>query len=165
MFFEWQKELWELLQTKPDNRRVIWLYSKKGKIGKTRFCQWVELNQNMKGIVINNVGRMADFTQGIMRELNQGWRGDTVFLNLAKNYCDRTSVYEACEMISDGLITSTKYQGGRIWLNDMHIVVFANFPPQTSCLSEDRWYIREILEGKMRPVTLETAAFNPNYDR
>jgi len=39
---------------------------------------------------------------------------------------------------------SGKYEGGVIELLPVHLIVFANFEPNTATMSEDRWNIQKI---------------------
>jgi len=41
-------------------------------------------------------------------------------------------------------MNTVKYQGKRIRWNSVHVLVFANFHPDVSKLSIDRWDIREL---------------------
>jgi len=49
------------------------------------------------------------------------------------------------EAIKNGLVTNTKYQGGTTINQRPHLIVMANFLPQVSRLSIDRWDIRELI--------------------
>lgn len=165
-FYPWQQELWNRLSTKPNNRKVLWVYDPIGNTGKTRFAKWCCLKHPEKCIMMNNVGKISDFAMNIQSMWTQGWRGNTVFLNLSRSYSDRTQIYEAIEMISDGYITCTKYKGGCVWLPDMHIVVMSNFEPQLNRLSEDRWEVRTILEGELRLCNInKPQSFSPFDDK
>lgn len=144
MFYPWQTEMNKILHMPPDGRKIIWIFEPTGKFGKTTFGEWMCKTEKEKAQMLNNVGRIADFAQNMQNFWSQGWRGDTVFLNLGRSYSDRTNLYEACEIIADGLITCTKYAGGVVWLPKMHIVVLSNFPPLVKNLSMDRWKIYEI---------------------
>lgn len=158
MFYPWQKDFWELLQQDPDNRTVRWIADPPGKSGKTRFAKWACLMHPDKCVMLNNVGKISDFAMNMQTFWSNGWRGDTVFLNLSRSYCDRTQIYEAVEIISDGYITCTKYTGGVVWLPKMHVVVLANFLPQLEKLSEDRWDLFEIREQLLCNIRLNEAA-------
>lgn len=52
--------------------------------------------------------------------------------------------YGTMEKIKDGLMYSGKYEGGVIELLPVHLIVFANFEPNTATMSEDRWNIQKI---------------------
>jgi len=147
-FYPWQTQTWERIQEEPDSRSVIWIHEDVGNIGKTQFAKWACLKHPEKCVLFNNIGKIADFAMNMKTFKKKGWRGDTVFLNLSRAYSEKTNLYEVCEIICDGYIMCTKYTGGALWLQDLHIVVLANFAPQTNKLSEDRWEIYGVNKEK-----------------
>jgi len=158
ILYPWQKKIWDIVN-KPlfkQNRIINWVYEEVGNTGKTSFAQWASREHVDKCTVFNSIGRVADFAQNVKNYVDAGWRGNTMFFNLARKYSDKEAIYEVLEMVSDGHITSTKYAGRNLFLNRMHIVVFANFHPKTECLSADRWRIWRISpDGRdLGPVTL-----------
>jgi hypothetical protein len=54
-------------------------------------------------------------------------------------------VYEMLEMLGNGYICSGKYDSQAVDLPKLNLIVFANFPPDLSALSQDRWDINKIL--------------------
>ena len=56
--------------------------------------------------------------------------------------------YDAIESIKSGIIFNSKYETGQKMINPPHIIVFSNFLPDVSKLSEDRWNIKLINENK-----------------
>jgi len=166
-FYPWQKELVEKLEFRPDGRTVNWICDPIGGSGKSRFAEWMCLTCPEKAVMLNNIGKISDFAQNMHTFWNQGFRGNTVFLNLSRSYADRTNIYEAMEIIVDGYITCTKYTGGVVWLPEMHVVVLANFMPAYEALSLDRWKVFKIENLELTPVTLnggEKPRFKPYRD-
>ena len=53
-------------------------------------------------------------------------------------------VYEVIEMIKDQYLCSGKYDSTSKHLAPMHVIVFANFAPDTTMMSADRWHVHEI---------------------
>lgn len=153
-FYPWQKDMWNLLQYKPDGRKVKWIYDIPGCSGKTQFALWVCLTHPKKAVFLNNVGKISDFCMNMKSFWDKGWRGDTVFLNLSRSYTDRTQIYEAIEIILDGVATCTKYTGGQVWFPPLHVIVMSNFVPATERLSRDRWEIFDSESKELCPVTL-----------
>lgn len=50
--------------------------------------------------------------------------------------------YSALEAVKDGLVCNMKsFKNGSKIFNPPHVYVFANYPPDTSVLSKDRWNI------------------------
>ena len=52
--------------------------------------------------------------------------------------------YGAMEKVKDGLYMCAKYESKPIIRNSPHMIVFANFEPDTEQLSLDRWVIKRI---------------------
>lgn len=157
-FYDWQTEMWNMVQLPPSGRIIDWIYDGEGNSGKTRFAKWVCLKHPAKAVMLNNVGKISDFAMNMQNFWNNGWRGDTVFMNLSRSYADKQHLYEALEIIADGYITCTKYNGGIVWLPRMHIVIFANFEPQIEKLSLDRWRIKEIWDKGLHEVKVVNGA-------
>ena len=42
------------------------------------------------------------------------------------------------------MIYSGKYEGGQIFMDYVHVIVFANRPPDVGKMSADRWNIKQI---------------------
>jgi len=137
--YGWQLELRDILiKTRPD-RRIYWYWSKSGQMGKTSFQTWFE--QNVCG-VHHARGCMTDVMNGI---INSTSVIRIVFWNLPREATADGVSYQAMEAIKDGLVTNTKYEVKSVFLDLMHVVVFANIPPNEERLSADRWVIKEIV--------------------
>ena len=57
---------------------------------------------------------------------------------------DKTISYSLLEELKDGFIFSGKYEGGIREIAIPHIIVMANYLPDTTKLSLDRWKIQEL---------------------
>lgn len=163
-FYPWQQVLWNRLNHMPNNRKVMWIYDPVGNTGKTRFGKWCCLKHPEKCVMLNNIGKISDFAMNMQNFWTQGWRGNTVILNLSRSYTDRTQIYEAIEIISDGYVTCTKYAGGVVWLPPLHVVIMSNFEPQRERLSEDRWQIETIQGGELRLCNINKPQSFPPHD-
>ena len=58
--------------------------------------------------------------------------------------------YSAIESLKDGLLFSGKYEGGVKLFPPPHVVIFANFLPDMTKLSIDRWDIHTLLNNPPR---------------
>lgn len=54
------------------------------------------------------------------------------------------AIYMAMEQFKNGRIFSPKYHSATKVFRTPHVVVFANYPPDLSKLSQDRWDIEEL---------------------
>eukprot|EP00982_Pelagococcus_subviridis_P016353 31473-Pelagococcus_subviridis.AAC.9 len=62
----------------------------------------------------------------------------------AAEYGEVTVVYEIIEIIKNQLLCSGKYDSTSRAFHKMHVIVFANFAPDTTMLSADRRHVNEI---------------------
>jgi len=52
--------------------------------------------------------------------------------------------------LKDGVVFSGKYEGGARLFPPPHVIIFANFLPDFTKLSADRWVIRTLLNNPPR---------------
>lgn len=71
--------------------------------------------------------------------------------------------YSALEELKDGIFFSGKYESSMVMTNNLHIFVFANFEPDRSKLSKDRWEIHYVGQKK-RVAPIFTAKSEPLED-
>lgn len=128
----WQSRLAEDLAATPDNRKIIWIYDIVGNSGKSYFAT----HFNAKTSYYVTGGRAADIYYGYQYEA-------VVFFDLARMKQDIVQ-YDVMESFKNGQFYSTKYECKNVKFNTPHVVVFANFYPDTTKLSADRWDIRDI---------------------
>jgi hypothetical protein len=67
-----------------------------------------------------------------------------VLVNLPRSFDASFLSYPGLESIKDMLFFSGKYAGGMVNGSPPHMAIFANVPPDTTQLSQDRWRIRYI---------------------
>lgn len=60
--------------------------------------------------------------------------------------------YASVETIKDGLVFSGKYEGGTRLYARPHVIIFANWLPDMTKLSLDRWDIRTLANNPPRRV-------------
>lgn len=136
----WQLHLRNKILKKPDNREIVWVWDEKGNIGKTAFCKYMVIEHD--AVYIN--GKASDMKYFLAQyfEKNPEKKGEGLiclmnFTRSIENYIS----YQGIEEIKDGIWFTTKYKCDTVVHNPPHIVCFANFPPDQSKLSKDRWCI------------------------
>lgn len=134
----WQLEVEKIATSEPDGRTVYWFYDYKGGLGKSAFCKYMYVKHNT--LVIQG-GKLADIMNIIfntdMDNVN------CVIIDIPRNTGNRVS-YNSIECILNGMITNTKFETGVKVFNPPVVCVFANEEPDKSCLSEDRWVIKDL---------------------
>lgn len=132
--FPWQLELLEIIKKPPDDRKIYWYWCEKGRSGKTSFCKL--LAAKYAGVVIG--GKHGDALYAAAQI-----ESNLYIMDLERSSEVHVS-YSAIESIKNGLFFSHKYKSEMINRNVCHFIVFANFPPEESKLSADRWVIKEL---------------------
>lgn len=129
----WQKEVLDLVKTKPDDRKVYWFFDPDGGKGKSALGRHLRDFHNAfytKGGKSMDITYSYDFQSIVIMD----------YVRDSEEYVN----YGVMEMFKDGLVTSNKYESTTKRCNPPHILVFANFMPNTSKMSRDRWVIREL---------------------
>lgn len=137
-YVQWVIWLEDILNGPVLERKIIWLWSDDGKMGKTQLIRkWVAERhaQFVLGGTYNNVMNLiANTDMNTCRH---------VFFSLPKD-CTYVS-YNALESLKDGLVSNMKsHTNTSVIFNPPHVVVFANMPPDKSRLMSDRWIIHKI---------------------
>lgn len=140
---EWQKELDNYLDNDPDDRQVTWVFDEVGNTGKSWMARYIEF-------VLDGVSIMA----GRYQDMAYMWRqkqARIVVIDLARNMQREEKaqdplhgMFQFIESVKNGLVMSPKYECVRIIHKPPHVVVFANFRPDKSRLSHDRWNIVDV---------------------
>lgn len=134
----WQLEIEKLIKTEPDGRSVHWYWENTGGVGKSAFCKYMFVKH--KALVIQG-GKLADIMNILFNyDLDSL---EMVIIDVPRKNGNKIS-YSAVECILNGMITNTKYETGIKVFNPPHVVIFSNFEPDYSELSEDRWVVTNI---------------------
>ncbi len=143
--YDWQKNIMDMLKTEPDGRTINWYYDLKGNCGKTSLARHICLNYPALYIQ----GKANDIKYAI-----KNWNGQLhmAILGIPRTYEQFVS-YDAIESILDGIMFSGKYESGMTIFDPPHVIVFANFKPDLSKCSKDRWNVVE-LGGTILPAVV-----------
>lgn len=136
----WQQKVIDILNEKPDRRKVHWFWEPNGNSGKTFLTRYIEWKYPT--VIVN--GKQNDVFNGIKTFLeNKEKYPNPVIIDIPRTN-ENYVCYSTMEKIKDGLFYSGKYEGGIIRLLPCHLLVFANFEPNINMMSEDRWNIVRI---------------------
>lgn len=151
-FYEYQKQIVEKVQLKPDKRIIDWIYSVGGAKGKTELCKYLIMKHD--ALLIN--GSNKDIMCQILGPKGDKKAKKIYVFNLAK--CKNKISYEALEALKDGLICSSKYEGGSKVIPRPHVIVFSNFIPDLNKMSAGRFNIINVDDITCAPVAHQPAA-------
>lgn len=140
-YYTWQKDLNGELKLVPHDRKIIWYCDILGDSGKTKMAKYLAVTYPQDVYIVSQFGGATNAASIVKSALDGGWTGQAMIVNLTRS-AETKSIYEPLEMIKDGLITATKYQGETLVFPEPHLIVFANFLPDVLAMSLDRWEIR-----------------------
>lgn len=130
----WQDRIVQLLAGPIHPREIIWIYDENGGVGKSALAKHLVA----QGAFYSSGGKYADILYSY--ELQR-----VCVFNFPRSAADHVC-YPVLESLKDGIITVSKYESCTRTFPVPHVVVFANFQPDRSALSADRWCVHHILE-------------------
>ncbi len=143
---KWQMKLFEHIKGKPHPRKVIWIFDYEGNVGKTSFAKHLMITQPKQTLYF--MGKSADCKCALAKFIERHKQVDQVIFGFSRQVENFVS-YQAIEEIKDGLCFNTKFESCSLVFDIPHVIIFANFPPDKSKLSADRWSIRQIKNGSL----------------
>lgn len=130
--YGWQQNIINLVSGPVDDRKIVWCWDADGNKGKSRLV--THLIKNYGAIKMGN--RTADCAHA--------WNGERVVLwDFSRTQSEKVN-YDIIEQVKGGTVFSGKYQSCNKVFASPHVLIFANFPPDQSALSADRWDIRDL---------------------
>lgn len=139
--YDWEKKVLEEIKNEPDDRRITWIWSVKGKMGKTQFCKYLVAKHN--AAVLH--GKGDNIRHGLAEWIKD--KGDypwVVVYPIPRCFDTGYLSYEGLENIKDMFFYSGKYEGGQVCGPPPHLYVFANVEPDYDKMSDDRWDVINI---------------------
>ena len=136
MWKPWQQQVLDILSKEPDSRTVNWFWEETGGVGKSFLCKYLKLTQPC--LIAD--GKKDNVLHQLCKMLDDGLEPKIVILDIPRHGKDYMN-YGLIEQIKDGCIYSGKYEGGDCIIDNVHVIIFANFAPDESKFSEDRWNI------------------------
>lgn len=128
----WQQELVKYCEGEPDERKIRWYYDPAGNNGKSFMTDYLTYMCDAKWF---ENGKQADIAFSYDEER-------IVIFDLSRSHENYIN-YMAIESFKNGRIWSGKYESCGKGFQKPHVIVFSNFYPDTTKLTEDRYYIIE----------------------
>jgi hypothetical protein len=153
--YPYQQDLMDVYEGEPHPRTIYWIWEKTGNCGKSAFTKHLAI----KGDTLCVTGKESDVSCGVA-DWVQPKKGKPaplrcIIWDLPRIKEGKVS-FAAMESVKNGCFFSSKYESKMIIMKTPHIFVFANFPPDKSALSADRWCIYNINDEK-RLVRIDDA--------
>ncbi|QMW68700.1 replication-associated protein [Crucivirus-190] len=128
-----QKDIIDYVQTQPEKRKILWICDN-GRSGKSELV--AHLLTHYKFIYLENAKT---------QDIAHAWNGEHVLFDLPRVSEEHLN-YSALESLKNGRIFSSKFDSQSKCYNRPHIIIFANYTPNISSLTMDKWDIRFIDE-------------------
>lgn len=139
--FDWQERIESLMMSPVDRRKIMWMWEPDGNRGKTSFVRHLIIKFPREVLFVS--GKAADIKYAIVECVKKGFNLKLVIFHCVRSMEQYIS-YEAIESVKDGIFFSGKFESGMVIFNRPHCLCIANFEPDTTTLSKDRWEIVEL---------------------
>lgn len=154
----WQQDLRDFIKSTNRKRGVVWV---RGRVGNEGKSTWATNRRRLDGALVILGGTTLDnYSNLVYQWINRGNKLDMVIFDLARENEESGGLYKLIENTKNGYLMSAKYQGSWIDFGHTYVVVFANFDPILSKLSDDRWLtggILDIVKNESGELTLYNA--------
>lgn len=136
--YDWQKDLIEKINNKPDPRCIYWYYEPHGNSGKSTFGKYLAFHYN--NVCLTTATKSADILTCVDTQYN------CYVLDFPRTLGSDFAPFTAIEQLKNGFITDSKLkkQSRMIMFNPPHVIIFSNYFPKVEKLSRDRWRIFNI---------------------
>lgn len=143
--YRWQHQVKQILEDDcaVGDRTIYWFWEDSGNVGKTSLAKHLCLTFRR---TFYTSGKAGDVKYAIAQMPH---KPKTVLWDVPRTM-ERFVSYQGIEEVKNGIFFSGKYESGTVMFNTPHVIVFANFPPDRSKLSEDRWDVYQVVDGEAR---------------
>ena len=125
----------EKLEMTPDPRKIMWYWSEGGNVGKSGMALWLVA---MKNACLLEPSKKADMAHVFASEP----KPIVVFDCTRKTeHTGCGPAYSLAEQMKNGTLFSGKYNSRTVVFKKPHVIFFANFSPDMTVWSEDRYEI------------------------
>lgn len=130
-----QKEVLKLLESNNDREITVW-YDDVGGVGKS----WLTgaLWERRKAHQVRMTGSAEGIIKDVCSKMSKD-RRPIVIVDIPRSGKWTKQIYEAIEVIKDGLIDDPRYSANAINIKGVKVLVMCNSMPKLDKLSKDRW--------------------------
>jgi hypothetical protein len=140
----WQNALMDVVLEEANPRKIHWLWEATGNVGKSWMANYMGA---LHGATVLTSGKKVDLayiyaqkpTKIVLFDLS---RTTEISEDSRKHYLD--GIYSLAEDLKNGRIVSTKYESKTVFFQPPHVIFFANFEPDYTKWSEDRYFVTKL---------------------
>jgi hypothetical protein len=137
----WQSTLVDTVSSAADSRKVHWWWDPEGNKGKTFVARyllsldgWILCQMMKKSDLLHLITKSIANAKGVIFDLTRSSEDGSVKV-----------VYEVCEMLKSEFLCSGKYDSVGMMTPPVHVIVFANYEPDRTAWSPDRYDVHRIV--------------------
>jgi len=134
----WQQYMDTYIQNTNDNRHIHWVYDPIGNTGKSVFTKYLQNLYTNRMLLLTEAGNTRDIANILLQQLTEGNTLEYLIFDLPRNYQMNSEFYNILEMIKNGRMTGTKFQGSCLKFKNKCLVVFSNHKPSEYVYTYDR---------------------------
>lgn len=139
--YDWQKPIVSMLRERPHDRKIFWVWSSHGNLGKSTFAKWIF--HNVDDTIVTG-GKATDMKNGVQTYIVKNNKFPrVVIVDIPRVNRGHFSV-AGIEEIKNMFFFSGKYEGGMVSGPPPHVICFANVLPEFREMSADRWQLMDL---------------------
>ena len=147
----WQQAVLDAVEQTPDRRKIQWIWESTGKVGKSWLATYLALTKNA---IILETGKQTDLIHVFSKRVTNIVIVDLVRTNETteadrKHFLD--GMYSLAEKLKNGRMLTLKYDGTELYFPIPHVIFFANFEPDYTKWSADRYDVTNLNELSFAP--------------
>ena len=162
--YPWQQQLLDICAKEPDDRTLRWYYDEEGDSGKTSIAKYIHRLYPDEMLFLQ--GKGEDIKYMVKNFIEGGNNLKIAIFGYPRSKQAYVS-YEALESIKDAFFASGKYESAMVDSDPPHVIILANFRPDESQMSKDRWVITKIEHCVKPHVNIDKkpqGGFYENFD-
>jgi len=130
----WQRTIIDLVEAPPSKRKIHWVWDPYGNVGKSWMASFLAVK---KAAIVLEGGKKADMAYIWAQKPCKIAVFD--LSRTQESFLD--GVYSLAESLKNGRVVSTKYESKSVCFEVPHVIIFANFEPDRTKWSDDRYDI------------------------
>lgn len=141
--YDWQKELVRLATCpwEEDKRKVHWYWDSEGNMGKSAMAKYLAWHHGAQLVGGKGADIMYELSQAKPRAIEDNPKR-CIIADISRTKAEWLSgLYAALETLKNGVIMGGKYDSVTTCMLPPCIICLANFEPDRSAMSDDRWDI------------------------
>lgn len=140
----WQQAVLDVVEETPNRRKIHWIWEGTGHVGKSWLATYLMITKNA---LILEAGKKVDLIHVFSKNMTKIIIFDLSRTNEAtedqrKHFLD--GVYSLAEQMKNGRMITTKYDGMPLCFPIPHVIFMANFEPDYTKWSEDRYLVTKL---------------------